>query len=350
MQTADAYFAVHQARGIYAGSLYTVGRARSVVARISGLSRDLAQPFEVDRARNMLADLEQQAVSARQSWRVESARLTRVLRLDPRSVVEPLERDHLQITLVDPTRRLDDLMSVALTNRPELGSRKATVNAAEIGVRREKARPFIPNYIISGFQSPGGMLIQGGFFAIGPNSSYGEVTGRADVSIQLIWQLEAFGVGNLARIKAARGSQSKAIVDLRNVQDMVAEEVTTTHARVQSAAARLVQADRALRTGIITLNGTVEGLEQTNRFGDVLELVSRPQEAVYALQLLMRAFTEYFTTVSEYNRSQFALFRALGYPAQEVSVSRTPGTPAPTRLDRPAYLPPVGNGPPPATR
>ncbi len=59
-----------------------------------------------------------------------------------------------------------------------------------------------------------------------------------------------------------------------------------THARVQSAAARLVQADRALRTGIITLNGTVEGLEQTNRFGDVLELVSRPQEAVYALQLL----------------------------------------------------------------
>ena len=42
----------------------------------------------------MLADLEQQAVSARQQWRVQSARLTQVLRLDPRAVVEPLEHDH----------------------------------------------------------------------------------------------------------------------------------------------------------------------------------------------------------------------------------------------------------------
>ena len=348
--TADAYFAVHQYRGIYAGALYTVGRARSVVTRITALSADLVQPFEVDRAKNMLADIEQQAVSARQNWRVESARLTRVLRLDPRSVVEPLERDHLQITLLDPSRPLDDLMAIALTNRPELGSKRASVSAAEINVRREKARPFIPNYIISGYQSPGGMLIQGGFFAIGPNSRYGEVTGRADVSIQLVWNVDAFGIGNLARVKQARGNQSRAIIDLRNEQDTVAADVTTAHARVQSAAARLVQADRALRTGIITLNGTVEGLEQTKRFGDVLELISRPQEAVYALQLLLRAFTEYFATVAEYNRSQFALYRALGYPSQEVALLRSPGVAAPVRLDRPAYLPPVGNGPPPATR
>ncbi len=82
----------------------------------------------------------------------------------------------------------------------------------------------------------------------------------------------------------------------------------------------------------------------------MLTLASRPQEAVYALQLLMRAFTEYFATVAEYNRSQFALYRALGYPAQELSVSRPPGEASPTRLGRPGYLPPVGNGPPPATR
>ena len=67
---------------------------------------------------------------------------------------------------------------------------------------------------------------------------------------------------------------------------MVAEEVNQALARLQSAAARVVQADRALRTGIITLNGTFEGLEQTSRFGDVLVLITRPQEAVYALQLL----------------------------------------------------------------
>ena len=67
---------------------------------------------------------------------------------------------------------------------------------------------------------------------------------------------------------------------------MVAADVTEAQARLQSAAARVVQADRALRTGIITFNGNFEGLQQTTRFGDVLVLVYRPQEAVYALQLL----------------------------------------------------------------
>ena len=131
---------------------------------------------------------------------------------------------------------------------------------------------------------------------------------------------------------------------------MVAEEVNQAHARLQSAAARVVQADRALRTGIITFNGTIEGLKQTSRFGDVLVLISRPQEAVYALQLLQRAFDEYFTTVAEYNRAQFELFHALGYPAREVAQLRPAGEVQPVDTSRPAYLPPVGNGPPPATR
>jgi hypothetical protein len=130
----------------------------------------------------------------------------------------------------------------------------------------------------------------------------------------------------------------------------VAEEVNQAHARLQSAAVRVVQADRALRTGIITLNGSVEGLTQTIRFGDVLELVGRPQEAVFALQLLMVAFTEYFSTVADYNIAQFELFHALGYPAAELTTNRPPGQVIPVDTSRPAYLPPVGSGPPPATR
>jgi len=350
LQTADAYFMVHQYRGIYAGGIYVIDRARDVVGRLTALSRDLVSAYEVDRARNLLADLEQQVVSARQQWRVQSARLTRMLRLDPRAVVEPMEHDHLQITLIDPALRLDDLMPIALTNRPEIASGRALIEAAEVGVRREQARPFIPIVVLTGFQSPGGMLINGGFFGLGFNSSLNQWTGRDDVSIQLMWQLEHLGIGNLARIKAQRGRESRSVIDLRRTQDMVAEEVNRAHANLQSAAARVVQADRALRTGIITLNGVVEGLEQTSRFGDVLVPFSRPQEAVYALQLLMRAFGEYYTTVADYNRAQFELFHALGYPAREVACQHSLGEDQPVDTTRPLYLPRVGNGPPPATR
>ncbi len=102
LRTADAYFQVHRYRGTYAAALYTVERGNELVERISSLSGELVPKVEIQRAKNLLADLEQRAVSARQEWRVRSANLTQVLRLDPRSVVEPLEHDHTQVTLIDP--------------------------------------------------------------------------------------------------------------------------------------------------------------------------------------------------------------------------------------------------------
>jgi outer membrane protein TolC len=348
-QTADAYFRVHQYRGMYSGALYTVEKGADLLARVRQLAKELVPRDEIDRAQSMLSDLEQRAASARQEWRVASADLTQILRLDPRAVVVPLEHDHVQITLIDPARDLNELMPIALNNRPELGSRLAIVEAAEIRVRREKMRPALPVVMVDGFQHAS-MLLQAGIFGIGPNNSLNQFTGRSDVSLQLMWQLEAFGLGNLARVKRQRSEQSRSIIDLRQTQDMIAADVTRALARVQSGAARVQQADRALRTGIITFNGHLEGLEQTRRLGNVLILTFRPQEAVYSLDLLSVAFNEYFTTVAEYNRAQFELFHALGYPAQEIAALRAPGEILPVNTARPGFLPPVGHGPPPATR
>ena len=120
---------------------------------------------------------------------------------------------------------------------------------------------------------------------------------------------------------------------------------------LQSAAARVVQAEREVRGALINYNGSYEGLKQTKRFGNVLHQVFRPQEAVFALQLLKLAYDNYFATVAEYNSAQFQMFHALGYPAREhlvFPVARR--NQADVDTTRPAYLPPVGTGPPPATR
>ena len=127
--TADAYFRVHQPRGMYAGALYCVERGRDLVDRIASLSNELVPAVEVERARNMLADVEQQATSARQAWRVSSARLTQVLRLNPLAVVVPLEHDHLQITLIDPARPLPDLHVIA----PDQSPRACIISGARSG-------------------------------------------------------------------------------------------------------------------------------------------------------------------------------------------------------------------------
>ena len=202
LTTAEAYFNVHKARGMYAGTLYTVERGHDLIERITRLSADLVPAVEVDRARNLVADLEQRATSAREEWRVRSADLTQVLRLDPRAVVVPVERDHLRLTLIDPARPLDELIPVGLTNRPELASHQALVQAALARLKREKIRPFVPSILINGFQTPNEEL-QAGIFGIGPNSSLNQWTGRVDLSYQPLWQLDAFGIGNVARIKGA---------------------------------------------------------------------------------------------------------------------------------------------------
>jgi hypothetical protein len=49
-----------------------------------------------------------------------SASFSTAGRLDPRSVVDPMESDHLQIILIDPARPLDDLPPVG--NGPPLAS------------------------------------------------------------------------------------------------------------------------------------------------------------------------------------------------------------------------------------
>jgi hypothetical protein len=281
---------------------------------------------------------------------VSSANLTQVLRLDPTAVIVPLESDHLQITLIDLERPLDELIAIGQAHRPEIPASAARVRAAEVGVRRERNRPLLPRVLLTGFQTPGGMISQFGIFGTGSDRRMNHWSLRNDVSLQLIWQLEGFGLGNLARIKDQRGQESEAIVALFRQQDTVAAEVTAAQARAQAAAVRVLQTERELREAVINYDGNYEGLAQTTRFDDVLHQAIRPQEAVRALSQLMIAYDQYFATVAEYNRAQFELYHAVGYPARCVSEFDAAGEPATVELERPYGLPPVVEGPPPANR
>lgn len=350
LATANAYFAVHEYRGQYAGALDVLDRAEKLVARIEELARDLVPALEIDRAKRLQAALLQRAVSARERWRVASANLTQVLRLDPTAVVNPLEPDHLQVTLIDPARPLDELVAIGVANRPEIAASQSRVKASEVQVRQEKNRPLLPLVLLTGFQTPGGMISQFGVFGTGFDRNLNNWSTRNDVSLQLIWQLEGLGFGNLARIKSRRGEESRNIVALFKQQDTVAAEVTAAQARVQAAAVRVLQTERELREAVINYDGNYEGLAETSRFDDVLHQVIRPQEADKALAGLLEAYDVYFATVAEYNRAQFELFHALGYPARTVSDFQATGNPISVDQDRPFGLPAVGEGPPAANR
>jgi outer membrane protein TolC len=303
------------------------------------LGRGLAAPIEVERVRTTLADLEQQAAGFRQDWRVNSAALTRVLRLAPNAVVTPLETPDLQVTLVPPQKDVDSLIPVGLTNRPELESQQAIVQATLTRLRQERMRPFIPSLVLQSNATPG-LYLGAGAYGSGSGSST-SWNGRSDWDAAVVWQIKNLGYGNRGLVTQRRGEQRQALVELFRIQDLVASEVTQAHAQVEAAAIRMQRTEAGLKAALASYEGNLKGLSETVRAAELLQLVNRPQEAVAALQQLQSAYVSYYTSTSDFNRAQFRLYRALGYPARCLSCGESVGTPSPVDDSRPPQMAPV---------
>ena len=302
------------ARGRLAGILDSAAKAEVLVKQIESLAKGLVPEIEVDRARVLRADLNQQAAAARTRWRIASARLARALRLCPGSVVVPLEPSCLRVTLILPQYGLDDLVSCGLLNRPELASQKAVVQATLELLRQEKLRPLLPSVVLQG-SGPDGTYT-GGVFGGGRGGELSASSGRADVNLGLVWTLENLGMGNKAHVRGRAADKEKALVELFELQDRVAEEVVQAHASVEGAGEEIPQAETAVREATITFAGTLRGLTQVRGAGALLQTVNRPQEGVAALQQLNQAYQRYFAAVNQYNRAEFQLYHAIGYPSR----------------------------------
>ena len=333
LDVALAYFDVQQARGILAGLQDAADKGQVLVDKTTGLARGLVPAIEIDRAQAELSDLQQQTAVARANWRIASARLTRLLRLNPAAVVVPLEPPQLQVTLVSPQAAVGDLIPIGLTNRPELASERATAAAAAERVRQEKYRPFLPSVYVQG-AGPGGYF-NGGLFGGGPDGGPHPYDGRFDAELGAVWTLQ-----NLARetgpwSASAIAQEQIAAIDFATVQDQVAREVVQAHAALEAAAVQVQRAMTAVKEAAITFQGTLKGIGQPLG-GAVVIMANRPQEAVAALTQLNRAYGLYYVAVNDYNRSQFQLYRALGYPARCLVCERPLGQVAPIDTTLPA--------------
>jgi hypothetical protein len=134
-----------------------------------------------------------------------------------------------------------------------------------------------------------------------------------------VWTFENLGLTNVAKIRERQADQRLAILQSFKVQDRIAAEVAQAYAQGRSALARLRLAEDGLKDAIESLDKNFEGMKQTRVAGNLVILLIRPQEVVAALQALANAYGDYYGAVADYNRAQFLLFRALGFPAQIVT-------------------------------
>jgi outer membrane protein TolC len=316
LAVATAYFDVQQARGELAGALDSARRADEVARRTGDLAKGLAAPVDAVRARAEAARRRQTVQVAYARWRSASAELARILRLDASSIVEPMEPPQLQINLIAPDQPVDNLIPIALVNRPELASQQALVQAALERMRQERMRPLMPSVLLRGAATQPTGTLAGGWFGGGINGNLSNFGARNDMDIQLLWELQNLGFGNRARVNESRAQHRQALLEQLRLQDRVAAEVVQAHADLQSAAVRIKESETELREAIESADKNFDGMNQTRNAGNVVLLVIRPQEVVAAVQALAQAYTDYYGAVGDYNRAQFRLYRALGQPAQ----------------------------------
>src|SRR5262249_41064510 len=150
--------------------------------KVRGLGLGLVAPSDVNRSLALLADFEQTVAADRETWRIASADLTQVLRMDPAAMVVPLEPPHVQVTIIPPQVPVDALIPIGLTNRPELASQQALVQAALTRIRQERIRPLVPSLVLEGTpgsSGPGGYFM-GGIFTSDLNGQDNPTRGRDD--------------------------------------------------------------------------------------------------------------------------------------------------------------------------
>jgi outer membrane protein TolC len=312
LAVAEAYFNIQQARGDLAGAEDARIKAEDLVQRTVKLAEGLVPPVEVVRARTELARRRQAVHSAHERWQTTSAELNRLLRLDPSIVVEPLEPPQLQISLISPEISVDELIRFALSNRPELASQQALVQATLERLKQERLRPLVPSVLLRGSSTPVTGTLAAGYFGGGPNSFLGNFGMREDLDLQVLWELKNLGFGNHALINERRADNRLAMLELFRTEDRIAAEVVQAHAQAQSAALRVKEATSGLKDAQDSFKKNLEGVEQTKRAGNLLILVIRPQEVVAAIQALSQAYSDYFGAIADFNRAQFRLYRALG--------------------------------------
>jgi outer membrane protein TolC len=313
---ALVYFDAQEARADLAAVQDVLTKVKALVAKVDSIAPELVPGVEKARVRAQYANIEQVAETARRRWRVASAELDRILRLEPTLVLVPIEPPHLRITLIPPETPADELIPVAVERRPEVAFAEAQAEAASERVRQEKWRPFLPTLFVrgGGTQTPDPLMY--GTYGGGPGGTLSQFGSRLDVDAQLIWEIKGLGFGNRALIREREANYETTVRQHARYRELVAREVTQYHADVVAAANRTGQAEREVQQALLSANENLAGVGEVKRVGGNINiLVIRPQEAVSAIQALASAYFDYYGTVADYNRAQFQLYRAMGNPA-----------------------------------
>ena len=242
---------------------------------------------------------------AEEDLAVTAARLANRLNLDPSVRLEPIGGPLVPLTLVPIETPQQELLQVALHQRPDIAARTAAIGEAEAHLKQEVARPLLPTLWLG---------YSGGAFGGGSNLTpplVGNFASRSDFDVDVYWTLMNLGAGNLALIKGRRAQVGQALADRARTINRARDEISASLAKARAAQNEIDVARRELESAELAYK---EDLDRTKFRGAEKPRDVLPIEILNSLDLLAGARVNLIHALVRYDQSQYRLWVALGAP------------------------------------
>ncbi|EMI25756.1 outer membrane efflux protein [Rhodopirellula europaea SH398] len=284
--------------------------SRERVRELAGITSDFAaagqgMQADADRMQTELRLIDSRLVGGQERVAVASARLAQAISIHSGETLLPMDVTVVPLELMAAGADKASLISTGLASRPELKESQSLVAAACEAYKREKYAPFVPSVLLG--YSTGG-------FGGGLGNDLSDVDGRYDFDAVVTWEIRNFGLGERAARNRTSARVQQARYEKLRVMDQVAAEISESASQVEFRRQQMDLTQQAIATAERSYESNLERIKD----GEGL-----PIEVLQAVQALESARRAYLQAVTAYNRSQFRLQWALGWPVSDELASMT---------------------------
>lgn len=297
--------------------------------------------LEVLQAKTQLSKDRQNLIKQQVERRQSAIKLAKALNLDYATDLTP-DRQVRKIVLVDKNLTPNDLLRIAIDNRPELKKFEQLRLAAKEAVKVAKA-PLLPTVSVTGtsvgtfaritkqnqnnqqlpFSTSGGATTgavsgaSGLPLAAGDNGGPRVNAGRSLflIGLDVQWTLGGLGVTAFGNMESAKATARKVQLEFLDEMNRVQAEVRDAYLSSLSAENLIIETTDAVNSSAEQLRVAKDRIE--NGVGTQLDVLNAQKDYTTALIDKVKAITEY-------NSAQVKLLRAIGRISVNTVVSNSP--------------------------
>ena len=204
--------------------------------------------------------------------------------------VVPVEQQVAPIELVSMEPTVQQMVSIGLSSRPEVGESSQLVAAACERLKREQYAPLLPS-VAARYELRAAS-------AVGWETNISNFDDRFDVDVSAVWELRNLGRGDVAAQEVAQAQIEQARYREIETLDRISREIVESRSQTRSRHRQIETAQSAVKAA---QQSYARNRQRIN------EGQGLPIEFLQSLQALDQAQREYLRSVSDYNVAQFRL-------------------------------------------